>query len=311
MDDKLKKTTNFEQDVVEKLVFAAVTEQRRSRRWRIFFISLFFIYLFSIPFVMRGPLELSRLDTSIGKHTALIDLDGVISVDSAASADKVAKALRDAFEDENTAGVIIRINSPGGSPVQSSYIYKEMRRLREKHPDIPLYAVISDLCASGGYYVAVGADKIYANESSIVGSIGVLMDGFGFQGAMEKLGVERRALTAGEHKALLDPFSPMDEAERTHLQAMLDEIHAEFIKIVKEGRGDRLADDEKLFSGLVWTGERARDLGLVDEFGSAGYVAREVIKEDDIVDFTARQDLLDRISDSIGGVMANQLMRIW
>ncbi len=311
MDDKSKKSTNFEQDVVEKLAFAAVTEQRRSRRWKIFFIFLFFIYLFSVSFLMKGSIELSELDTSVGKHTALVDLDGVISTDGEASADKIVGALRDAFEDENTAGVIMRINSPGGSPVQSSYIYTEMRRLREKYPDIPLYAVISDLCASGGYYVAVGADKIYANESSIVGSIGVIMNGFGFEGTMEKLGVERRALTAGEHKALMDPFSPMNEEETAHLQTMLDEIHQEFITTVKEGRGDKLVDDEKIFSGLVWTGERAKYLGLIDEFGSAGYVAREVIKEKDIVDFTGQKDLLDRITERLGGVIVNQMMKVW
>lgn len=311
MDDKSKKATNFEQDVVERLAFAAITEQRRARRWKIFFISLFFIYLFSVPFLMKGSFGMSERDTTTGKHTALVDLDGIISSAGEASADKIVGALRDAFEDENTAGVIMRINSPGGSPVQSSYIYKEMRRLREKYPDIPLYAVISDLCASGGYYVAVGADKIYANESSIVGSIGVIMNGFGFEGTLEKLGIERRALTAGEHKALMDPFAPVNEAEKVHLQAMLDEIHGEFINTVKEGRGDKLAEDDTLFSGLVWTGEQAKTLGLIDAFGSAGYVAREIIKEDDIVDFTARKDFLGRLSDRIGGVIANQMMKIW
>jgi protease-4 len=245
------------------------------------------------------------------KHTALVDLNGVISADTQASADKIVTALREAFEDDNTAGVILRINSPGGSPVQSSYIYNEMQRLRKKYPDIPLYSVVADLCASGGYYVAVGADKIYANESSIIGSIGVIMNGFGFEGTMEKLGVERRALTSGEHKALFDPFAPVKEEEKAHLQDMLQEIHAEFIKTVKEGRGDKLPDDEKLFSGLVWTGEKARQLGLVDEFGSAGYVAREVIKAEEIVDFTREKNIFDRLADRIGASVEEQLFRIW
>lgn len=309
MDDKTGKTTNFEQGVIEKLAFAAITEQRRARRWRIFFISLFFIYLFSIPLLMSGSLQFDMEVSS--KHTALVDLDGIISPGSEASADKIVTALRDAFADENTAGVILRINSPGGSPVQSSYIYREMKRLRGKYPDIPLYSVISDLCASGGYYVAVGADRIYANESSIVGSIGVIMNGFGFERTMEKLGVERRLLTAGKHKALLDPFSPMAEDEKAHLQLMLAEIHEEFIKTVREGRGDRLPDDETLFSGLVWTGEKARQLGLIDEFGSAGYVAREVIKAEDIVDYTRQKNIFSRLSEDLGVAIANQIRKVW
>ncbi|MCW8962776.1 MAG: signal peptide peptidase SppA [Gammaproteobacteria bacterium] len=309
MEENSKKSS-FERDVVEKLAFSAITEQRRARRWKIFFIFLFFIYLFAAPILMSGKFEWPDIEKG-EKHTALVDLEGVISSKSEASADKVVTALRDAFEDEDTAGVILRINSPGGSPVQSSYIYNEMKRLREKYPDIPLYSVITDLCASGGYYVAVGADKIYANESSIVGSIGVIMNGFGFEGTMEKLGVERRALTAGEHKALFDPFSPMKEEEKAHLQVMLEDIHEQFINTVKEGREGKLAEDEKLFSGLVWTGDKARALGLVDEFGSAGYVAREVIKVEDIVDFTGKRDLFDRFAERFGASVYNQLNKIW
>ena len=309
MEENSKKSS-FERDVVEKLAFSAITEQRRARRWKIFFIFLFFIYLFAAPILMSGKFEWPDIEKG-EKHTALVDLEGVISSKSEASADKVVTALRDAFEDEDTAGVILRINSPGGSPVQSSYIYSEMKRLREKYPDIPLYSVITDLCASGGYYVAVGADKIYANESSIVGSIGVIMNGFGFEGTMEKLGVERRALTAGEHKALFDPFSPMKEEEKAHLQVMLEDIHEQFINTVKEGREGKLAEDEKLFSGLVGTGDKARALGLVDEFGSAGYVAREVIKVEDIVDFTGKRDLFDRFAERFGASVYNQLNKIW
>jgi protease-4 len=308
--EETKKQSNFEKDIVEKLAFAAVTEQRRSRRWKIFFIFLFFIYLFSFPLLMSGKFKLPDLDEDT-RHTALVDLEGIISSETEASADKVVTALRDAFEDDNTAGVILRINSPGGSPVQSSYIYSEMKRLREKYPDTPLYSVITDLCASGGYYVAVGADKIYANESSIVGSIGVIMNGFGFEGTMEKLGVERRALTAGDHKALMDPFAPLREEEKAHLQVMLNEIHQQFINTVKEGREGKLVEDEKLFSGLVWTGDRAKALGLVDEFGSAGFVAREVIKVEKIVDFSGQKDLLSRFFDRLGTSVVNQLNKVW
>lgn len=309
MENQSKKS-NFEKDIVEKLAFAAITEQRRNRRWKIFFLLLFFIYLFALPVLISGKFEFPDVETE-DKHTALVDLDGVIAPDSQSGADKVVTALRNAFEDENTAGVILRINSPGGSPVQSSYIYKEMQRLREKYPDTPLYAVITDLCASGGYYVAVGAEKIYANESSIIGSIGVIMNGFGFEGSMQKLGVERRALTAGEHKALLDPFAPVKEEEKEHLQKMLDEIHEEFIKTVKEGRAGKLSEDAQLFSGLVWTGEKAKNLGLIDEFGSAGYVAREVIKAEDIVDFTSKKDLFERFADRFGASLEKRLFNIW
>jgi len=310
MEDQDKKSSNWERDIVEKLTFAAITEQRRTRRWRIFFVSLFFIYLFSIPFIFSGGLDVSKVEKE-GKHTALIDIDGVISSVSDASADKIVTALREAFEDEDTAGVILRANSPGGSPVQSSYIYHEIKRLRAKYPDIPIYSVIADLCASGCYYVAVGADTIYANESSIVGSIGVVMNGFGFEETIKKLGIERRTLTAGKHKALLDPFAPIQEKEKKHLQSMLDEIHQQFIATVKEGRGSKLVQDELLFSGLIWTGAEAKKLGLIDDFGSAGYVAREIIGAEEIVDFTVQKDFLARLSDQLGASIANSLSRIW
>ena len=311
MDDKTQDKPTFEQDVIRKLALAAVTEQRRSRRWKIFFAFLFFIYLFAIPFFISGDFRLGDEDEVGEAHTALVDLQGVIGPQADADADRIVAALREAFENDNTAGVILRINSPGGSPVQSSYIYKEMRRLREQHPDTPLYAVIADLGVSGGYYVAVGADKIYANESSVIGSIGVIMPGFGFEGAMRKLGIERRLLTAGEHKAILDPFSPAKKEETEYLQAILDEIHAEFITAVKTGRADRLAADDKIFSGLVWTGARAKQLGLIDDFGSAGQIAREVLKAEDIVNYTHEKDLFTRLSENIGVAIANQLWRVW
>mgnify|MGYP001089985819 CR=1 FL=1 len=226
---------------------------------------------------------------------------------SPANAEVIIESLRDAFEHENTKGVVLRINSPGGSPVQSDYVYKEIRRLRSEHPEIPVYAVIVDIGASGAYYIASAADAIYANPASIVGSIGVLMNSFGFVESMDKLGVERRLYTAGRSKAFLDPFSPTDEESKEHIQVMLDNIHQQFISAVKEGRGDRLSEDEELFSGLVWTGEKAEELGLVDGMGDTDYVARDLIEAEEVVDFTRKPDLFKRFADSIGVSMARVL----
>jgi protease-4 len=251
-------------------------------------------------------------ETAIGgkAHTALVELEGVIAVDEKASADNVVTGLRDAFEDKNTKGVILRINSPGGSPVQSSNIHKEILRLREKYPDIPLYAVVSDMCASGGYYVAAAADKIFVNESSVIGSIGVLMNGFGFVDAMQELGIERRLLTAGEHKGILDPFSPLTAFDREHAKTLLENLHQTFIAAVKAGRGDRLkADDEKLFSGLFWSGEEGVALGLADGVGSASYVAREVVGEEELVDFTTKGDPLERLAKRLGAAAGETFAR--
>ena len=246
----------WERDLLDRLAFAAVTEQRRARRWGIFFKLLLFVYLFSLLLVYWP----SGLETSVvGKpHTALIKLEGIIAEDAPASADNIISGLRDAFEDKNTRGVILRINSPGGSPVQAGYIHDEIKRLRKKYPKVPLYAVITDLCASGGYYVAAAADRIYADKASVVGSIGVRMGGFGFVDAMRKLGVERRLLTAGKHKGFLDPFLPTKEDEVAHVRVLLEDIHQQFIDVVKEGRGKRLTDDDTIFSGLIWTGPATR-----------------------------------------------------
>lgn len=296
----------WERKVLEDLAFASIKEQRRSRRWGIFFKLLGFSYLFLLIGLMMSSDDVLKAKT--GKHTALINVQGVIANDAEASADYVVTGLRNAFEDKNTVGVIMRINSPGGSPVQSGYINDEIKRLREKYPDIPFYAVISDIGASGAYYIAAAADKIYADKASIIGSIGVRMDSFGFVEAMRTIGVERRLLTAGEHKALLDPFSPEEPIAREHLQEMLDQIHQQFIAVVKAGRGDRLKDDPDLFTGLIWTGEEAMKLGLVDELGSASYVAREVIKEDNLVDFTKKQDVWKRLSERLGTGVAKAIM---
>lgn len=294
---------SWERKVVTKLAEASIKEQRRSRRWGILFKLLTFTYIGAILY-MYGDASLSKIDLN-EKHTALVELNGVIADKEEASADKVITALRDAFDNEKNAGVILRINSPGGSPVQSGYIYDEILRLRKANPDTPLYAVITDVCASGGYYIAAAADKIYADKASIVGSIGVRMDNFGFVDAIDKLGIERRTLTAGENKALLDPFLPIDEKTTAHMQNMLTEIHQQFINAVKEGRGDRLDNNiEGLFSGLIWTGEAAVNIGLVDELASSSHVAREVIGEETIINYTVEDDILERFAERLGTSVA-------
>jgi protease-4 len=300
---------DWSRDLVEKLATDALRERRRTRRWGIFFKLLTFAYL-AILLVLLAPSEWSEGKMGAEPHTALVKLDGIIAPGEKASADKVVTGLRDAFEDENTEAVILRINSPGGSPVQSSYMHKEVIRLREKYPDIPLYAVVSDICASGGYYVASAADAIYVNESSLIGSIGVLVNGFGFVDAMEELGIERRLITAGKHKGLLDPFSPLDSFDEAHVETLVGELHQAFIDAVKTGRGDKLkGSDEELFSGLFWSGAEGIELGLADEVGSASYVAREVVGVEEIVDFTAKEDPLMRLVDRLGASMGRTLAR--
>jgi protease-4 len=301
--------SNWERDAIVELANAGLKEQRRARRWGIFFKLFFAVYLIIFLIAIVGSRNADKLMTG-ERHTALVSLLGVIDDGEDASANNVVSGLRAAFENENSAAVILSINSPGGSPVQSAYINSEIKRLREMYPAKPIYAVVSDICASGGVYVAVAADKIFANESSIVGSIGVRMDGFGFEGTIEKLGIERRLLTAGEHKAVLDPFSPENPVEKQHVQTMLNEIHQEFIDVVKEGRGDRLADDPELFTGLFWTGTKAMELGLIDGLGSAGYVAREVVGVEEIVDYSYQEDFFQRFAGRIGSSIGSQL-RLW
>ena len=293
---------NWERDVLEKLALSAVQEQRRSRHWSILFKTLGFLYLFIVLFLAAGWFRSDGV--SLPKaHTALVDLQGVIAADQT-SADSVIGSLQGAFEDKKTRGVILRINSPGGSPVQAGQIYDEIKRLRALHPKTPIYAVVDDICASGGYYVAAGADKIFVDKASIVGSIGVLMDGFGFTETMQKLGVERRLLTAGENKGFLDPFSPVDPKQQAYARQMLEEIHAQFIGVVREGRGKRLKETPETFSGLVWSGEKSIQLGLADGFGSVESVARDVIKAEDIVDYTRQESLVERIAGRLGATMA-------
>ncbi len=296
----------WERDALERLAREALTEQRRARRWGIFFKALFLLYLFALLLIYL-PAEWRQAGPLLEKHTALVDVDGVIAANTEASADNIVKGLRKAFEDDNTAGIVLRLNSPGGSPVQSGQVFDEIRRLRKEHPAVPLYAVVTDVCASGCYYIAAAADRIFADKASIVGSIGVRMDGFGFVEAIDKLGIERRLLTAGPYKGLLDPFLPEDPVVRSHLQGMLEAIHRQFIDAVKLGRGGRLAEDPELFTGLVWTGEQALELGLVDQLASPGKVAREVIKAEKVVDYTRRRNYLDRFSKRFGSALIEAL----
>src|SRR5215210_1547579 len=299
---------NWERKALEKVALAAVQEQRRARHWSIFFKLLLFIYLFALLFIALG--WTGRKDsTSSGKHTAMVELRGVIGPESAASADNIVTGLQEAFKDKRTQGVILRINSPGGSPVQAGHINDEIKRLREKYPNIPVYAVVEDICASGGYYVAVAADHIYVDKGSIIGSIGVLMDGFGFTGVMDKLGVERRLLAAGKNKGFLDPFSPISEPQKEYAETMLSEIHQQFIKVVRDGRGKRLKETPELFSGLLWVGTKSIDLGLADALGSVDTVARDVIKAEDIVDFTPHENIAERVARRFGAAMAEALVR--
>jgi len=301
---------NWHRDVVNRLAFAALNEQRRARRWNVFFKALLALYLLALLFLYM-PSDWSSITKTSGEHTALVDLTGVIANKAEGSADTVIEGLRNAFDDSNTAGVILRANSPGGSPVQSGYIYQEIKRLRKLHPDTPLYAVVTDVCASGCYYAVSAADKIYVDKASIVGSIGVRMDSFGFVGSMEKLGVERRLYTAGENKGFLDPFTPSKDSDVEHVKKLLEDIHEQFKAAVMEGRGERLQMQPELFSGLVWTGEESVPMGLTDAVGSPGYVAREVIGAEDIVDFTEKPDLLERLSDRIGVAMAKGLGQLF
>jgi protease-4 len=290
----------WEREVLEKVALAAITEQTRARRWSVFFKSLVFLYLCVILTMFMFPNIMEDMSGDIEEHTAVIDLVGMIAEDKDANADSIIKSLKNAVKDTNTKGIILHANSPGGSPVQSSYVYDEIRKIKKEHPDLPIYTVVSDICASGCYYIASASDKIFVNQASLIGSIGVLMDGFGFVNVMEKLGVERRLLTAGTHKAMLDPFSPPKEDETRYMQELLDQVHQQFIGAVKAGRGDRLKDTPELFSGLVWTGEEGVKLGVADAFGNDDYVAKEVIGVENKVDFTQQEQLLDRIAGKLG-----------
>ncbi len=294
-------------DLANRFAYEALREQRTARRWSTFFKMLIFLYLLALLAISLP--HLGRLGGFFGadKITALVDINGVIAEGADASADSIVAGLRAAFESPRTVGVIMRINSPGGSPVQAGYVNDEIYRLKDKYPDIKLYAVIQDICASGGYYIAAAADEIYADKASLVGSIGVRFDSFGFVDAIDKLGIERRLFTAGEHKAFLDPFLPLDETETGHIGNVLDEIHQQFVETVRKGRGSRVMQSDELFSGLIWTGEKGMALGLVDALGSSGFVAREIIGAEDIVDFTPRRSPLERFTRGLGAALAKEL----
>ena len=298
----------WERELVAKLATAALKEQRRARLWGIFFKLLTFGY---VTLILLMAIDWRGADVAGGKkHTAMVEVSGIIAPGADASAEKINSALQAAFKDKNTQGVVVRINSPGGSPVQAQTIYDEMKRLRQKYPEIPLYAVVEDVCASGGYFVAAGADRIYVGKASIVGSIGVLMNGFGFTGLMDKLGIERRLITAGKNKGMLDPFSPVDETDVKHAREMVDDIHQQFIAVVREGRGPRLKETPDMFSGLIWTGQKSIDLGLADGIGSMEYVAREVIKAELIVDFTQKENLAEKFARRFGAGAASALAEL-
>ena len=300
--------SNKEWKLIERMVMSAQDEQRKSRRWGIFFKLLTLGYLVVALLVFSAGKWSDGVPGSSKDHTALVDLNGIIMADSEASADRVVKGLREAFKAEHAKGVVLRVNSPGGSPVQSGMVYREIRRLKQEHPDKKIYAVITDAGASGAYYISAAADEIYADPASIVGSIGVVSDGFGFVNAMDKVGVERRVYTSGDNKAMLDPFQPVDEQQKAYFASILGDVHQQFIDAVKEGRGDRLKDDPTIFSGLFWSGPQALELGLIDGLASPGQVAREMIGQEEIVDYTPQVNPFDAIVGKLGVTMADRFM---
>ncbi len=309
--DQLPSQTGWERELVTKLALANLREQAARRRWSIFF-KLFWIVMLLLAFAyFNGWIgQGMSANDSFGRHTALVKMEGEIADGTKASAENINRALAAAFKDTDSVAVILNINSPGGSPVQSARIYNEIKRLRKDNPEKPLYVVIDELCASGGYFVAAAADKIYVDPSSLVGSIGVIYQGFGADKAMEKLGIENRTVTAGENKAFMDPFAPMKPEHKAHLEAMLGEVHQQFIKAVKEGRGSRLKDTTPgLFSGLIWSGNKAIELGLVDGTGSVGSVARDVVKAEDLVDYTIEENTFDRFARRIGASFGAGVMQ--
>lgn len=293
---------NWERATLEKLVMATVQERRSARRWGIFF-KLSFLLLAFFALWSLYDFNFTGTDELVGKHTALIEIEGSIEDEGSGSADVVIPSLGKAFADAESVAVVLRINSPGGSPVQAGAIVDEIVRLKRSYPNKPVYVVVDEICASGGYYIAAAADQIFVNKASIVGSVGVLMDGFGFTGSMEKLGVERRLLTAGENKGFLDPFSPQSDKHKAHAQAMLNEIHQQFIAVVRSGRGKRLKETPETFSGLFWSGAKAVDMGLADGFGTVESVARDVIKVEDVVDYTAHEGLPERVLKKFGAAV--------
>ena len=298
-----------EKQLLSRFLEESLREKRKVRRWSVF------SRLIVVGIVVLVLFFSISQETDFGnfrlEHTALIKVDGPIFADSMASAENINRVLHRAYENDYAKAVVLELNTPGGSPVQAGRIYTTIKHLREKYPDKPLYAVISDICASGGMYIAAAADMIYADHASIVGSIGVIMSGFGFENTLEKLGMERRLMTAGEHKGMLDPFSPQDPKEVRHIQIILDQIHEQFIQRVKQGRGDKLSQDADLFSGLVWTGEQAKELGLVDNFGDVQYVAKEIIKQEEIVEYSIEKSLWEKLMTESVSALTHKLSSIY
>ena len=296
----------WERATLEKLAFASLNEQKATRRWKTFVrLSWLAFFVVLVWLVMHRGTPVT--DATV-PHMAVVEIKGEIAAGADASAEFVNAALRAAFEDEGAKAVVLLINSPGGSPVQAGMMNDEILRLKTKHKK-PVYAVVEETCASAAYYIAVSADQIFVDKASIVGSIGVLMDGFGFTGLMDKLGVERRLLTAGENKGFLDPFSAQSDKQRAFAQIMLDQIHQQFIAVVKAGRGKRLKETPEMFSGLFWTGQQAIELGLADQLGTLEYVAREIVKTDEIVDYTRRDNVAERLAKKFGASMGEGAMR--
>lgn len=302
----------WERETLENLVQAQVIEQRRARRWGIFFKILLFAYLFALLILVRGDGMGGWFETEKkpGEHVAVVDVDGLIASSAAANAEDLTKTLKRAFEDDATQAVMLRINSGGGSPVQAGIIHDELLRLKEEHEDIPLYAVIGDIGASGAYYIAVAADEIYADRASLVGSIGVRLDSFGLVDLMDNIGVERRLFTAGDNKAFLDPFLPLETEHVEHMEGLIDDVHQQFIEVVRAGRGDRLPEDADVFNGLTWTGEKAVDLGLTDGLGNPRSVARDVIGVDEMVEFRPRRTPIQLFLEDLGAIVTQQVLNL-
>lgn len=309
LDASEKNTKAWEQETLEKLVFESLKEHRNTRRWKIFFRFVYLALFVTIVLLIKT----GSTSDSLGRtksHTAMIKIDGELMSDSSANADDIIDSLKDAFDSEETKGIILNINSPGGSPVQAGEIYDEIMTLRKDHPKVKVYAVCTDICASGAYYVAAAADEIYVDKASLVGSIGVLMNGFGFVDTLDKVGVQRRLLTAGKHKGIMDPFSPMDTDDKQYMQGMLDDIHQQFIDSVKKGRGNRLKINDDTFSGLVWTGDTAVKLGLADGLASPQQVADNIIKESNIVDYTTEHGFLETFAGKMGKTSSETFAKI-
>jgi protease-4 len=300
--------SNWERETLEKLVFATIAEKRSARRWSIFF-RLTFLAVLMVGLWIFTESELYPDSEALGRHTALIEITGEIEAEGSGAADVVIPSLNKAFADAGSVAIVLRINSPGGSPVQAGMIVDEIQRLRAAYPAKELYVVVDEICASGGYYIASAADRIYVNKASIVGSVGVLMDGFGFTGTMDKLGVERRLMTAGENKGFLDPFSPQSEQHKLHAQAMLNEIHQQFITVVRNGRGKRLKETPDTFSGLFWSGAKAVEMGLADGFGTVDSVARDVVKVEEVVDYTPHEGLPERMLKKFGAAAGESAVK--